>query len=1854
MTHSRKTIENQQLTAQNNTRQDHTPQNLTRSRYFAIIPMILLASAFILTACGGSKVTLNANINSPADCAVNPFDTRCTSPEHATARDTRIKECLVGNAVNTPICLTARVAVPCLANPFTDACATDKTFAPYVQTATTERTKFCRMGDNLTDGVCRGATTAICASSGTYANPFDAKICPGEQADNQEDFIDNCNSPDASLRANADCDGLLKGCVLDPFGVGCAADVYAQRRKETLLACNNVGLESSSICAGAVRHCASASASAGCGAITTNYCLGAPDRVITGDISTCSARIATACVTSPLTDICDTPENAPARLNFCRTNTDDDRCTPIIVGFCRSATGTVAFDDALCSGSDYDDARLIQCFAPDFTHTNCASESARSATVTARCGTESSPGSDPFSPVCSALAANPSYATESEIRIGITATQVAFCRTNADSNTNCKATIANFCVIGAADNVFDDLCDGATFAETRLIQCIDPLITHAKCGTDMENITTTATVCGTANVLGTNPFSALCLNADLNPDVAAGALYSTARTRQQAFCRDDRSNNGCAAVIAERCAFGAGAVLFDDSLCNRSEHDGARIVQCFEPLFTHDDCAEDAVVMRDINNICGTEASPGSNPFSMVCSEVVVIALRCSAETTPKPAFCTDLGETADMSAHTLLATQQAFCRVDVNRIGCADTVADYCDVAFDADIFDDLCDGADYLDTRIGQCYVTDFTHADCDGATGIITTHCDSGLGKKRNPACPASDIIHANGAKITDASANLIEGGADKLTLGVDEAVAATEQNPTPEGYTYNEGFKLEGRQSGYGLASANFSGQTQLYAGLLSGRDLGAPVTDNSTDGVWSAELNAIIVRGMPKIVNGARVDGYTSTTINETFSLVVNFADKTIKTAATDAGEFQFNTGLEAITKTEDSSTSTPVLNANGTPVYRKTREGYSIYKNDENAYTDCSSPPSSNGQPLRLCEGGGSPLYAKNDDGVVILDSLGRPIPVTTQITTAAKILIDGRFTSSGTIFGTSNLVFNGGSEIGTLRGLIGTNGAVGTFASDGFGVNAYVGGFVATAGACRAGATPFDKTLCPDTNALAKSLRLRLCIDRHPAAMPFATNCVADSEITDVVCGLDNINSNPLDTLFCPDTSNSSKTVFVDACINAPDRALICTDGAVADCIADPYAPECSEMAYINVRTTHRITCGEAESASETAPLCANFRTFLAGCAVASPDTNACGSLVNTYCLGGAGRTTGGTVTCDSQIVASCDSEPFNARCRDVGITNAARYLMERAEACLGPDSYFTSISLSRSHACNRPDVAASICGTPELPGTDPFNAFCNSPDSNPNLDSLALTREVFCADSIIANRHAMCPTLGTGGSWLADSRNSDNTAKLPILRVPPNQNRRVDGNGLAKVTRLTSYIDRTITPYNHSFISTDISNRGGLRLQGLSTNGFFFVRDHDALGPRSHTAVELVDGVYEIGETTTTLTTDHKLYAGIVPTTNVGARLVRNSVTAEWNGQIQLLRGYDTPDDLTDIRNNANPSDTTPDGYADDAAGTNILHPITGGIKQNAIRNKITEAFASKNFTLLVSFDAAGGVITSQNPIDIADGRMFNINGRFNDKGIIYGTTSYGKDGAVSNGSLTGLIGASGAVGAFISEGYDNPYGIYAGGFVAVPAPTDPEPSVVNYGDWTRSFVSSLHPTIASAITDSDSLAFFLSIADGGTLDKGALVAAIQGNPSNVLTLMREGDDMDGVSYVRGNNGRGNHRILGIVGLLPTTNLGAPFAVSNQTAMWTGSYFNSAVGSSPVTFAIDFSAARTITGTGTGTGAPVFDLGFDAQGVITGTVVSTGVFFATASGLIGAEGLVGGFISPATAHIGGFVAQP
>ncbi len=140
------------------------------------------------------------------------------------------------------------------------------------------------------------------------------------------------------------------------------------------------------------------------------------------------------------------------------------------------------------------------------------------------------------------------------------------------------------------------------------------------------------------------------------------------------------------------------------------------------------------------------------------------------------------------------------------------------------------------------------------------------------------------------------------------------------------------------------------------------------------------------------------------------------------------------------------------------------------------------------------------------------------------------------------------------------------------------------------------------------------------------------------------------------------------------------------------------------------------------------------------------------------------------------------------------------------------------------------------------------------------------------------------------------------------------------------------------------------------------------------------------------------------------------------------------------------------------TPDGesirrfYAEVLNGTNLGEPITDGTKDGSWKGRlgfisVTENARMVDFMLNVSFgsttsNAAGDINATIDPI-LQGSNPFVLTGTFDNRGVIKGTAS---DLATRtpNGTLTGLIGQQGAVGAFIS---DSTTGVYSGGFVAVP---------------------------------------------------------------------------------------------------------------------------------------------------------------------------------------------------------------
>ncbi len=358
-----------------------------------------------------------------------------------------------------------------------------------------------------------------------------------------------------------------------------------------------------------------------------------------------------------------------------------------------------------------------------------------------------------------------------------------------------------------------------------------------------------------------------------------------------------------------------------------------------------------------------------------------------------------------------------------------------------------------------------------------------------------------------------------------------------------------------------------------------------------------------------------------------------------------------------------------------------------------------------------------------------------------------------------------------------------------------------------------------------------------------------------------------------------------------------------------------------------------------------------------------------------------------------------------------------------------------------------------------------------------------------------------------------------------------------------------------------------------------------------------------------------------NNQAFVGLLPTTNLGVALTKQPHIAKWAGSY-----YDSTDSAT--------------------AANDIIFNIDFSMR---------------------SIDVKAGSITANDP------PAFNLD--FNDAGVITGTVSKGGTAAIARG----LIGAEGLVGAFIDTSAAAG-SVFHGGFVATAPPCLAADTCVRHFTWLKS-VSPLPTTIATTATEAKVFGGFLNLADGATtidantFDSTGFATVLTVDyasqiglgveleePPSVI-LRRDGDATDGVVYIGGYN-LVNHQAF--AGLLSTTNLGDPFPIrtgGDTTAMWTGKYYSSGDSntvSSSVTFTIDFGTAQSINGTGAGAGAPVFALDFNDAGVISGNVTAGGNE-ATASGLIGREGLVGVFVD--TTHpaqtpripilYGGFVAD-
>ena len=745
--------------------------------------------------------------------------------------------------------------------------------------------------------------------------------------------------------------------------------------------------------------------------------------------------------------------------------------------------------------------------------------------------------------------------------------------------------------------------------------------------------------------------------------------------------------------------------------------------------------------------ICGSVDTLGTDPFALICAEPTAVA--------------------ADF---VLLDVQHAFCRdgANINGAVCADTVANFCDVASGADLFDGLCttgnNAGDYLNYRVAACREDSSISDEC---RGVIFTNCEA-RGGPTSPACasvatptavwkytaPNADdtgrlnVLEAVG--LDDAYTNYIEAirvGVVGSEMDVLDFSVLYENGALKSGVTITQHFlqlsDVGGRgddEDGVTFALVNYNGFTdnpdyieeakeRYYAGLFANTDLGGPLIDNSADGIWVASFAAIVARGIV-------VD--TDTT------MIINFDAKTINTR-------------------------------------------------------DVADPVS---------------LYAVGDE--------------VTQLVPYGTISIAGEFTDAGVIFGRSTWTMGTDSSSGTVSGLIGKDGAVGAFVSSGenIGENTqgeYVGGFVTTR--CE-GELAFTNPLCENRDA-GDDGRREVCNNPNTPENSFVARCatyttdaqrIAFAElcrmdenttgcdnpvngisgITVAQCA-DNATGNPYQpecaadvfddqrmarTLTCGtadayDTgqcsgaldacfgsvTNTGCDVFVKAICDGPSDSR-CANTAMQVCGADPFNIIC-ENDYLGQRQN---ACAEEDIANPSprcAPVittlctdnpfndmagvgaskidCTEGNTYLSArltaCEVninVNDDAGGCDTTISDACptnpfstLCGAGMYQGARDTacranpgdygsqCD-HLKTICTSTPLDTICRD-----DTRYVVKREEACRG------QINRGPSHAC-RPVVVyrceqepfSSNAGAGGLNCTDSRSAIYD-------IDSLRKARE-------------------------------------------------------------------------------------------------------------------------------------------------------------------------------------------------------------------------------------------------------------------------------------------------------------------------------------------------------------------------------------------------------------------------------------------------------------------------------------------------------------------------------------------
>ncbi len=968
---------------------------------------------------------------------------------------------------------------------------------------------------------------------------------------------------------------------------------------------------------------------------------------------------------------------------------------------------------------------------------------------------------------------------------------------------------------------------------------------------------------------------------------------------------------------------------------------------------------------------------------------------------------------------------------------------------------------GNNYDVARLDKCSDHNFaatepacTGTDIAGAipeqVNVIKTYCDglSGAKDAYNLCGNTADYVKwrdADNDAVTGwnaaeaGDAGLIAGGESKLNLG------GTSQD------THNELTLLlkDSTTSGFALASAMVDGKLQSYGGLLSGTDVGAPVATNPTTVQWSAKI-ALLWQ------DGANA---TETTVlaNNSFSIGIDFGAS--ETVITGSDIRLVNTAGEQVAEIKfdlrGDDVSTQLLGGRVTLLvnlveYYGDFRGLigdagllgafaSSIRTGDNAFAGglLAQKPINNCVP----DGTGNPFA--NNCGVA-----DKRAEVTRCYANGADI--SGRPTS-GDCNSFLNCFTSQDSTPALFKGLSflwnGNNGY--TVACD----NPEFDG--ARAIFCANNPTNATCVKLRNEEAVATTdnsdgdVYYNVCIGR-----PFGANC-------GTVLGAEALAAARfVHGTHCM-TGGNITTPVSKRCEEFVARVgRTCADNPFGASCASTFIAQVNQGFGDRAQTSRLAHC--ATIGNEASDLCTGALTH---CAVDSPNPE-CGTLVANYCLGAADRTidTGSTDACVAELATTCETNPFGGaqRCID-----EQKYKDARLAFCEGDGTTLTSITLA---ICTLVGLDVTICGdgTSVNVGTNPFADVCKSTSSNRNFGALNDAQKFYCGSkgALFLDASEECEPIvatacGTGGFDYSStafgaafdplcSQDTYDYARLAVCT----RNRSAEGcTEFLKTECPAGAVGNLIgcAPNENSTpISVWADNVPGVlaegsisQLGGTSTIAKFAQAglknlDLTAFGPNIPQSKLILSGNSGVAFANKLETTGGgtQLFAGLLRGTNVGGPLLNNTANGEWAGRLIMAIGRgNTSDEVNFTLNVAFTGNggtlTTQDTATADTLSDDIDLPT---IPDTGARNRFT-------------------------------GLNLRINGAFTAEGVIYGTTdlyfpnsnlktykALKVRGALFSGRLTGLVGKTGAVGAFVAaSSKTGNISVYVGGFVASPDTAD-----------------------------------------------------------------------------------------------------------------------------------------------------------------------------------------------------------